>query len=56
MTCPFEESRCGPGPQVLIPNDGTQKTVQSRGYDQEDICYYWLEAMPRAETGDFMYV
>ena len=27
-----------------------------KGFDTDDACYYWIEAMPNAEEGGFMYV
>ena len=47
FSCPFETGRCGTGPQVLIPSGG-EKVIQSKGFDNHDVCYYWIEAMPNA--------
>ena len=55
FTCPFESQRCGTYPWVQIPTDGVT-SIQSRGFDTNDVCYYYVEAMPTVDDGDFIYV
>lgn len=56
FTCPFETARCGKSPQVTLPLTGIEQSVQSKGFDTYDACYYWIEAMPGASDGGYIYV
>ena len=56
FTCPFEPRRCGLNPRVQVPVTGATKTIQSRGFNRNDVCYYWIEAMQNVSSGDFVYV
>ena len=35
---------------------GIAQSEQSRGFNKDDVCYYWIEAMPGAEVDGFIYV
>ena len=56
FTCPFETRRCGNNPLVQVPSSGSTKTIQSRGFNKNDVCYYWVEAFQNVNQGDFIYV
>ena len=57
FTCPYELPMCGPSPQLLLPVDGQPETLQSRGgFLVNELCYYWIEAMPSVNRGDLVYV
>ena len=57
FACPYELPMCGPSPQLLLSSDGAQESLQSRGgFTSDEVCYYWVEAMPNVNPGDLIYV
>ena len=56
FTCPFEGNRCGPVPQISLPETEQRQSFQSRGLSTDEVCYYWVQAMQNVEEGTFMYV
>ena len=56
FTCPYETRRCGTNPLVQVPTSGATKTIQSRGFSKNEVCYYWVEAYQNVNQGDFIYV
>ena len=40
----------------MIGDGDAERLVQSKGFDNNDACYYWVEALPSTPVGDFIYV
>ena len=57
FSCPYEEDACGEFNDMILSEDGSKRTPQSKpAFKKDKVCYYTIQAPTNNKEGDLIYL